>query len=283
MSQWTTRRRVHFCIAIALFTFVMWEEISDIAAMSMLPNHGHIMLVPFAMCYLLWIRRSRFQFVGYNPSLVGPLLILIAFFGIWIGRTWDVIAIGHLAVIICGVGVLASFIGRTFIILFLPVIMCSLFLIPIPGTVRTAVSIPLQELATSLVTPVIEIVNKEVTRVGGTLRVNGVLIAVGEACDGMRLIVPLAVVVYTFVYSLALNGWTRLFLVICSIPIAIACNVFRLVPTVFVYSEWPTWGQAIHDFAAWFMIPLAIFFLYLLVRILIWMEIPVSRWRLLNT
>ena len=116
----------------------------------------------------------------------------------------------------------------------------------------------------------------------GSLIINGALVAVGEACNGMRLILPLAIVMYAFVFSLPLRWMTRGVLLFLCIPVALVCNVVRLVPTALAYGYLPEHAVVIHDLGGWLMIPLALLMLVGFLRMLAWMDISVSRYRLVT-
>ncbi len=73
-----------------------------------------------------------------------------------------------------------------------------------------------------------------------------------------------------------------IFLIASSVPVALACNVLRLVPTSLGYGYVPEHAVLIHDVGGWLMIPAAIAVLLGLLRLVAWLDIPVSRWRLVT-
>ena len=72
------------------------------------------------------------------------------------------------------------------------------------------------------------------TRFGNVLVINNEQIAVGEACNGMRMVFALVLVAYAFVFSSPLKMTTRLVLLVLSPLAALICNVVRLIPTSLV-------------------------------------------------
>jgi exosortase/archaeosortase family protein len=66
------------------------------------------------------------------------------------------------------------------------------------------------------------------------LRVNGVDVAIGEACNGMRMTFALVLVSFAFALTTPLNGYVRVLIVLLSPVSAVIANVIRLVPTVWV-------------------------------------------------
>lgn len=71
-------------------------------------------------------------------------------------------------------------------------------------------------------------------------------------------------------------------LLLISIPVALVCNVFRLVPSALAYGYLPEFAEMVHDIGGWLMIPLSIGILLLMLRLVEWLDISVSRWRLMT-
>ena len=131
---------------------------------------------------------------------------------------------------------------------------------------------------------ILEIIGVDFVRTGNQLVVNDYAIAVGETCNGMAMIFALGLVVFVFVFSLPLKNTARVALLLASPLIALFCNVLRLVPTSLVYGLSDSeLAESVYAWSAWIMIPLAIFMLVGVLRMLSWMDLPVTRWRLVTT
>jgi exosortase len=127
----------------------------------------------------------------------------------------------------------------------------------------------------------LEFIGVSAIRSGNVIVINGEQVAVGEACNGLRMVFALTLVVYFFAFGTPLKPGTRAFLLIVSPLIAIICNVIRLVPTslIFGYGNSET-AQNFHDLAGWAMLPVAMIMLYGLLRAIRWLEFPVTQLRL---
>jgi len=70
----------------------------------------------------------------------------------------------------------------------------------------------------------------------------------------------------------------RLFVFLTAVPIAVACNVLRIVVTGLVYhAGWKAFGDAIaHDMAGWLMMPVALGIIWLELWLLDWIWVPVE-------
>ena len=80
-----------------------------------------------------------------------------------------------------------------------------------------------------------EVIGLDVIRNGNLLTVNGMDVAVVEACNGMRMVFTLFLASYVFAFVTPLRGYVR-FLILAACPLtAVICNVIRLVPTVWMF------------------------------------------------
>jgi exosortase len=156
-----------------------------------------------------------------------------------------------------------------------------LFALPVPGAIRQGIAIPLQTMAASVTYAILELIGVTAVKSGSILLINGEQIAVGEACNGMRMVFAFTLVVYAFAFSTPLKLSTRLFLVGMSPITALFCNVIRLVPTSLFFG-YATVGEAewFHDMTGWVMLPVALVIHIHGVRLLKWLEFPVTQFRL---
>jgi len=134
-----------------------------------------------------------------------------------------------------------------------------LFLVPLPGGVRSAIGRPLQEWGATASAAILETCGIAVERLGANLLIDGTPVAVGEACDGMRMVTALAIVVYAFLFGNRLSTTVRICLFLLAPAIALLCNILRLPPTVLGYG-WLGEAEAdlLHDALGWAMLPMCL-------------------------
>lgn len=266
-----------------LNVLVYWRPIVDIVGVVIHDSdRSYILLVPVLAAYLVWLRRSRLRTIDLRPSLWGPIIILIGWFGFLIGGINDIVFMWHLGFLVGFLGIAVTFLGPKVLIPFSPAILVLLSVVPIPGTIRLLLAQPLQALATSATAVILDTVGVSAIQSGNLIEINGATVAIGEACNGMRLLVPLGLVIFTFVFSLPLRTSMRTILLLASVPVALICNVLRLVPTALAYGYFPNIAELTHDIGGWIMIPLAILLLLGLLRLIEWLDVPVTRWRLVT-
>ena len=139
-----------------------------------------------------------------------------------------------------------------------------LLMVPLPGRIHNLISGPLQNLATAGAVVSLELSGVTVIREGNVMLLNGdVAVAVAEACSGLRMLTAFVVVAATLAYVVKRPFWQKATLVVSSIPLAILCNLIRLVVTAVLYlvASGETAERFFHDFAGLTMMPLAVLLL----------------------
>lgn len=244
-------------------------------------EQSHILLVPVVAGWLVWLRRSRLRFVRYQPNLYGPAIVVASWLLIWFGFHNGFLVFQHIGGVGLLVGALVSMTGQTIIRQFLPAFLVLAFAIPIPKSISQEIAQPLQTMATVVTHEFLNLFGVESVRSGNLLEIHGQQVAVGEACNGMRMVFALALVVFAFVFSTPFKFSTRVLLLVLSPLVALVCNVIRLVPTSLIYGYGdPDSAEMFHDLAGWLMLPVALMLLLGVLRLVRWLQLPVMSWRL---
>ena len=69
---------------VVLAVFLMLQPLLDIAMIGINDTEqSHIFLAPLIAVWLLWLRRPRLRHVLVQPSLIGPLIVLIGWLISW--------------------------------------------------------------------------------------------------------------------------------------------------------------------------------------------------------
>ena len=86
---------------------------------------------------------------------------------------------------------------------------------------------------------------------------------VAEACSGLRMLTAFVIVAAVLAYVVNRPRWQKLVLIISSIPVAILCNIARVVVTALLFqvAGSDVAEKFFHDFAGWAMMPLAVLIL----------------------
>lgn len=223
------------------------------------------MLVPIAAAYVIWQRRVSLQLVDWKPCWWGAVAIIIAQAMRIYGLSVVVESIERYSLVATLGGVLLLVGGVAMTWRLWTIILFLLLMIPLPGKLHNIIAGPLQNIATLGAVFCLELLGSVVVRDGHVITLNGTTpLAVAEACSGLRMMT--AFVVVGSVISLIVERplWQKLMVVASTVPVAMACNLVRLVVTakLFEYVDGPTAEKFFHDFAGWFMMPLAIAFMF---------------------
>jgi exosortase len=278
-------RLADYLLLAALLILAAWlnrQPLLDIVVIGLRDEEqSHIFLAPLVAAWLLWLRRSRLRSISVQPSLIGVAVVAAGAIASWWGFRWGHQIAWHGGALITLLGVLLSFTGMTVLQRLAPVFVVLLFMLPIPGVVRHQVAYPLQQLATTVTFAMPELIGGEAIKSGDVLIIHGEQVAVGEACNGMRMVFALGLVVYAFAFGTPLKPATRAVLLILSPLVAMVCNVIRLVPTSLIFGFGDiSVAHRFHDLAGWVMLPVALLMLAGVLHLIKWLEFPVTSYRL---
>jgi len=256
-------------------TWPTWVDIFTLARRS--AEQSHIFLAEIIAVWLWWVRRERLRWARPTWTMLGPAMVAGGWLLSWWGFGAGVLIAEHFGALIMVVGAATTVIGVQPMWLFLPAAGALLFLMPVPGTIRQAISIPLQQVTAAVTHFGLELVGTPVARSGNVLSINGRDVAVAEACNGMRMVAALAVVTYAFVFSVPMRQGVRLGLLAISPAVALLCNIIRLTPVVLFYGyAEQSVAKAFHDLSGWLMLFVALGVLSAIVWLLRWLELPIA-------
>lgn len=228
------------------------------------PNYSVGQLVPLAALYLLWHDRKELLGCRIQPCWWGLVLLVIAQAGRAYGLFYLFESAERYALVLSIVGLVLLIAGWQafwrvkWILLFL------FLMVPLPGRLHNFISGPLQSFATVGAVYTLELIGMTVTREGNVMVLNHeVQLAVAEACSGLRMLTAFVVVAFVLAYMVDRPAWQRTALVLSSVPVAILCNIVRLVVTaeLFLVADSEFAERFFHDFAGLTMMPIAVLML----------------------
>ncbi len=158
------------------------------------------------------------------------------------------------------------------------------FMVPLPYRLATALSGPLQELATIVSTFLMQTIGLPALSEGNVIHLNEESIGVVEACSGLSmLMVFFALSTLVAVLSIRRPLVERLVVVASAVPIALVANILRITATgVLLETTSSATAKAFfHDLAGWLMMPVGLAFLWVELKIL-GSVVPASRRRRQN-
>ncbi len=272
-----------WCMALLgiAVTFRAWKHIAEIAWDD--PEYQHVFLVLPVAIYLTWVRRGRLPSTRVSGVITGPLLVAIGWLAGWWGYNHQTQILFHTGAVLVLIGCIVSVLGKQVLFRFLPVAIVLLMIVPMPGTIRRAIAGPLQQWTAEISSYLLSLFGVETQVSGAMMMINGQRVMIAEACNGMRMVLPLMLISYGFAFALPLRASVRTIIIIASPIVALGCNVIRVVPLVWLQGQGEfgkTWGERLHEHSGWFMVPVAFLVLLVIIRLLKWAMVPVYRYPL---
>ena len=244
-------------------------------------SHGFL-VVPFAG-YLLWTRRARFPAVRKYPDPLGLLFLLPAVALYLAAGVTNMAKEGAqgLAAIVALAGVVVMFCGRWQGLGWAwPGLGFLLFTLPPPNFVENTVSLKLRDFATAAGTFSFQTLGLPAYSEGNRILIGDTVLEVARACGGLSMLLTFVALAAGLALLMTTRHWVdRVLVFAAAAPIALACNVVRIVVTGLVYhAGWTRLGDlVIHDLAGWLMMPLALGMLWAVVKLIDWVAEPQDR------
>jgi exosortase len=228
---------------------------------------SHGFLIPLFSLYFINQKKNEIltvlpksNYLGLVFLICSLILYLLFVFVYRFGYLMDIM-------IIPAIGSIVLFIGGWKLVKYtwLPVIYI-FFAIPIPTRIYNDLTIPLRAHDAQIAAVFLNLVKGLEANASGVIIdivYKGVKLEPGldvaEACSGMRLLMAFLALGVAMAYLHDRRIWQRLVLMASTIPIAILCNIVRVVITAFIYVLWdPRYAQGIyHDMLGMAMLPLA--------------------------
>ena len=218
------------------------------------------LLVPFLAGYVIWTRRQSFLASPVKPAVAGVAILLAAQAFRLFGLYFMFASAERLALVFSIGGIILLLYGWSFFWRFLPVFVFLFLMLPFPRRVEGMITIPLQQYATVSAVFSLETLGYHVIREGNVIRIGETVVAVAEACNGLRMLTAFFVISGFVVLISNRKFWEKAVLLISTIPIALLCNTIRLTLTsiAFTYVHSERLEELFHDFGGLAMMPLAI-------------------------
>lgn len=231
------------------------------------PSWSHGFIIPFFSLYFINQKKKEILTSQFKPNYLGfvfLLMCLVAYpmfvFVYRFGYLMDIMIIPTL-------GAMVLFFGGWKLVKYtwLPVVYI-FFAIPIPARIYNDMTIPMRIHDAQIAAGLLNLVKGLEANASGVMIdivYKGVRLEPGldvaEACSGMRLLMAFLALGVAMAYLHYRPAWQRLVLLASTIPIALMCNVVRVVVTAFIYVLWdPMYAQGIyHDMLGILMLPLA--------------------------
>jgi exosortase len=222
------------------------------------PQYSHGFLVPVFAGVVLWHRRHLAPasaapcWWGLPVVLSGVVLRLVGTYG-------GIEALEGLALLPTLAGLCLMLAGWRGLQWTWPAIAFLWFMLPLPFVAETALAHPLQRLATTASTYLLQTLGMPALAEGNIILIEDIKLGVTGACGGLGMLMTFFAL-STAVAIVVQRRWTDKLLIIASaVPIAVFANVVRITATGVVHCYFGQQaGNMLHDWAGWLMMPLAL-------------------------
>ena len=267
-------------VGVALVAFAYLPNIlSLVKVWENEPNYSHgFLVVPIAIV-ILWRRITDHPFAWSPPTAtwrtwaILAVLLAVRAYSYEKGMSWveNATLIPVAACVAYAVGG-ARLLSRAW-----PAIAFLVFMLPLPNSVNTLVSQPLQRFATKGSCFVLQLMGMWVVPEGNVINLTtpsgSQPLEVALACNGLCMLMTLAATVTATLILIPMPLWKRLVVLSSALPIALISNISRIVATgwCFYYLVDESWRHRSHDWAGFLMMPLALVLVGAEIWILSWL------------
>jgi exosortase len=257
---------------MGVLIFVYWNSLDSRGAKQFWdnPKYSHGWLVPLFTAILLWLRHQPFEPVTVGARWAGVGL-LSGGLGLRCLSTYygsHTLEMDSFVPAVAGVFLLVG--GWKMIRWAGPAIAFLIFMYPLPSFLDTRLLGPLQKVATTSSTYLLQTMGIASYSEGNRIVIGEVELGVVEACSGLRMLTIFAALAVAITLVTERPLWERIVIILSSIPIALASNIIRITVTALLYlTVGPDLVERVfHDLDGLFMVPLALGLLYVEFQIL---------------
>lgn len=257
---------------LLLVIAVFWNALDDRGAMHFWdnPKYSHGWLVPIFTIVLLWMRYEPIGSVTLAARVSG-LALLAASMGMRLFMTYYSYHVPEMYSFVPAVAGVFLLVGGWRTIRWAwPAVGFLIFMFPLPSFLDRDLLAPLQRIATTASTYVLQTIGISTYNEGNRIVIGEIQLGVVEACSGLRMLTIFVALAVAITLVTERPWWERIVIVLSAVPIALAVNIVRITVTGILHlTAGPQLAEMVfHDLAGWFMMPMALGMLYVEFQVL---------------
>jgi exosortase len=258
----------------ALLLYSYWPRLSALPSFWENPQYSHGWIVPLFAAGLLFWWRQPIGTVTLAERLTG-LGLLVAAFGL---RLWcasyRIVTVDMYTFVPALAGVFLMAGGwRTLRWAWAPIAFL-IFMYPLPDEATRYILGPLQILATMVSTFALQTLGLDAFREGNVIILGDRHLNVVDACSGLRMLTIFVALSVALVLLGGREWWENGAIIASAVPIALIVNAIRITVTGVMYTiDAELADKIFHDWAGYFMMPLALGMLFLEQQIMSWLVV----------
>ncbi len=258
-----------------LLIFSYWPGLLNAQASWNNPQYSHGGLVPlFSVAILFWWRQPVTPVTG-SARLVGLGLLLASLALRLLVARYRIVTIDMYTFVPALAGAVLLGGGWSMFRWAWAPVAFLIFMYPLPDEATRYLLGPLQTWATIVSTYAIQTLGVDAIREGNQIIVGERHLGVVDACSGLRMLTIFIALSVAIVMLGELDVYESLVILGSAIPIALTVNAIRITLTGVMYTVDAEIAEKIfHDWAGYFMMPMALAFLYGVRTLLSWLIVP---------
>jgi len=250
--------------SLVLATVFLWSYKPNIVdlwmRLSLSDEYSSGLLVPLITVYVLWIRRQMFAGCPLMPCMWGAIALIVAQVIRLCGLFYMYDSLERFSIVLSVAALVLLLLGWQLFRKVWAILLFLCLMLPWPNRIQSAVSLPLQQWATSSAVFCLELLGYDVIRQGNIIEIGNTSVEVAWACNGLRMVMAFFVITGMVVLIIKRTWWEKLIILASSLPVALLCNTVRLTVTAIAFTilTGEHWEKIFHDFGGYAMMPLAL-------------------------
>jgi exosortase len=252
-----------------MLAYSYWPGLLNAQASWSNPQYSHGWIVPLFSAGLLFWWRRPVGTVTLSARLAGLALLIASFALRLFAARYRIVTIDMYTFVpaLLGVFLMAGGWGM-FRWAWAPVAFL-IFMYPLPDEATRYLLGPLQTLATIVSTYALQTLGLDAYREGNQIVLGEMHLGVVDACSGLRMLTIFIALSVALVLLGERDWWENLAILASAIPIALIVNAVRITVTGVMYTVNAEIAEKIfHDWAGYFMMPMALGMLFVVQSIL---------------
>ncbi len=263
-----------------LLVLAYWDTFSLVKEEWANPLYSHGYIVPIISLALLWLRYQPFRPVPTSERWLGLGIFVLGLAARQLGVYMTMNPLDRYSFLISIVGVFMLVGGFHSIRWAWPALIFLVFMMPLPSILEHNILWRLQTLASVCSTFILQTMGIAAFRQGNLISVPGADLNIADACSGLRMLTIFLALAVAMVFLVERPWWDKFIILLSAVPIALIVNVIRITMTGLLFmavgSENEFAHKLGHDWAGYFMMPMALGFLWLELQILERLTVPVN-------
>ncbi len=265
---------------VFLLVLAYWDMFSLTSAAWSEGLYSHGWIVPVFALGLMWMRWEPIGPVPSSERWTGLALLVAGLSMRLVAAEWGMNPVDRLSFLPAIFGVFMLVGGMNIIRWAGPALGFLIFMFPLPTRLEVLVLLRLQTLAAICSTFVLQTLGVPAFRSGNIINISGMDLFIADACSGLRMLTIFCALAVAMVFLIERPWWDKFIILLSAVPIALVVNIVRITVTGLLYMWVGPKNNFVqhlaHDWAGYFMMPLALGLLWLELQILERLTIPVE-------